>query len=207
MNHENERVRALRKDQRLTLEKFGEKLGITRSAVSNIESGNRSVTDQMRRSICREFGVREDWLRTGEGNMYEPQSQDALDALTAEFGFSAKERRVAEIFLTLDATRRKAALEYLSDVIDALNEEDAEEKPESEAAIHAREMAKLEIPEAKRMSEEEIQRELAEYEALLRGTQRLQRQFDVEKRLFGSDSSDFTSPESSGGPLNSENAG
>lgn len=136
MENENERVRTLRKDQHLTLEKFGEKLGITRSAVSNIESGNRNVTDQMRRSICREFGVREAWLRSGTGNMYEPQAKDALDVLTEEFGFSAKERRVAEIFLTLDATRRKAALEYLSDVIDALNEEDSDvETPQEEKSV------------------------------------------------------------------------
>ena len=66
---ENERVKELRKARGLTLEKFGERLGVGKSAISDIERGRNSVTDQMRRSICREFGVREEWLRGGEGAM------------------------------------------------------------------------------------------------------------------------------------------
>lgn len=68
----NKRVRILRKDLGLTLEKFGERLGVTKVAISNIENGNRNVTEQMIKSICREFYISEDWLRTGEGDMYEP---------------------------------------------------------------------------------------------------------------------------------------
>ena len=53
----------------MTLEQFGEKVGVTRASMSNVENGNRSVTSQMRKSICREFGVDYIWLTTGEGNM------------------------------------------------------------------------------------------------------------------------------------------
>ncbi len=66
----NERVKELRKFFGLSGEKFGEKLGITRGAVSNIENGSRNVTEQMIKSICREFNVSEEWLRTGEGEMF-----------------------------------------------------------------------------------------------------------------------------------------
>lgn len=75
----NDRVKKIRKHFNLTMEKFGERLGVTRTAISNIESGNRGVTDQMTRSICREFGVNEIWLRTGEGgdgNMFTKVSED-----------------------------------------------------------------------------------------------------------------------------------
>lgn len=75
----NVRVRKIRKHFNLTMAKFGERLGVTRTAISNIESGNRGVTDQMARSICREFGVNEIWLRTGEGgddNMFTKVSED-----------------------------------------------------------------------------------------------------------------------------------
>lgn len=71
-----ERVKELRKTLGLTMEKFGNRLGVTKVAISNIERGNRMLTEQMLRSICREFDVNEDWLRTGEGEMFLPVSRD-----------------------------------------------------------------------------------------------------------------------------------
>lgn len=62
---ENDRIRTLRKELGLTLAKFSDRLGITHAALSNIENGKRNVTEQMRKSICREFGYREEWLRNG----------------------------------------------------------------------------------------------------------------------------------------------
>lgn len=66
----NERVKELRKALGLTLEKFGERVGVTKSGISKLERGERSVTDQMLISIVREFNVNEQWLRTGEGEMF-----------------------------------------------------------------------------------------------------------------------------------------
>ena len=73
----NDRIKQLRKELGLTLEKFGEKIGVSRSAMGNIENGVRGVTDQMFKSICREFNVREEWLRTGEGEMFVQMSYDS----------------------------------------------------------------------------------------------------------------------------------
>ncbi|MCI8315782.1 MAG: helix-turn-helix transcriptional regulator [Lachnospiraceae bacterium] len=61
----NERVKEVRKLEELTMESFGNKLGVGRSAISNIENNKRNVTDQMIKSICREFGYNEEWLRDG----------------------------------------------------------------------------------------------------------------------------------------------
>lgn len=61
----NERVKEVRKLEELTMESFGSKLGVGRSAISNLENNKRNVTDQMIKSICREFGYREEWLRDG----------------------------------------------------------------------------------------------------------------------------------------------
>lgn len=74
----SERVRWLRKSERvgLTLEKFGARLGVTKVAVSNIENGNRALTEQMLLAICREFGVREEWLRDGTGEPFVQLSRD-----------------------------------------------------------------------------------------------------------------------------------
>lgn len=66
------RVYDLRKQLNLTLEKFGEPLGVTKTAISRIEKEERTITDQMAKAICREYGVNEEWLRTGKGDMFVP---------------------------------------------------------------------------------------------------------------------------------------
>ena len=65
-----ERIRYLRKNVlEQTLDEFGARIKLGKSAVSNMETGQRGVTDQTILSICREFGVSETWLRYGEGDM------------------------------------------------------------------------------------------------------------------------------------------
>lgn len=72
---QGERVRELRKYLVLTLEKFGKALGVGKTAISKIEKGENNLTEQMMISICREYGVSEDWLRTGDGDMFVPQTR------------------------------------------------------------------------------------------------------------------------------------
>lgn len=71
----NGRIKELRKAMNLSQEKFGELLGITKSGVSDIESGRRKVTDQHVIMLANN-GVSEEWLRTGKGNMFVPKSKD-----------------------------------------------------------------------------------------------------------------------------------
>ena len=76
---ENERVKELRKSLGLTQEKFGERVGLKKSAISQIEGGVNGVTDQLRLAIFREFNVNEDWLRTGEGSVFvEPDEEEGI---------------------------------------------------------------------------------------------------------------------------------
>lgn len=72
-----ERVRHLRKvSLNLTLEKFGERIGITAASLSAFETGKTNPSDQTIRSICREFRVREEWLRDGEEPMFMRMTPD-----------------------------------------------------------------------------------------------------------------------------------
>lgn len=72
----NNRVRKVRKELGLTLEKFGKRLGVSNPAISKIENGQNNVSEQMIKSICREFNVNESWLRTGEGEMFIDMDED-----------------------------------------------------------------------------------------------------------------------------------
>lgn len=102
----NERVRALRKELGLTLQAFGDRLGVTRATVSRIENGVNNLSDQMVVSICREYGVSEEWLRDGIGEMFVPVTQnekiarfagELMKGETPEF-----RRQLVEILADLD---------------------------------------------------------------------------------------------------------
>ena len=78
---QGERVRKIRKSLGLTLEKFGKKLGIGKTAISKIEHEQCSLTDANIKLICREFGVDYIWLTTGEGEMLVDSDDDFIEKI------------------------------------------------------------------------------------------------------------------------------
>ena len=71
-----ERVKELRKALGLSGEKFGEKIGLKRNSLSQIETGKNNLSEQNILAICREFNVNEDWLRYGTGEMFKDMTLD-----------------------------------------------------------------------------------------------------------------------------------
>lgn len=84
MSTENERIKEVRKAVGLTQEKFGEKVGMKKSSISTTETGSNAVSNQLRTAVCREFHVNEEWLRTGNGEMFEENTPDKSIAKFAE---------------------------------------------------------------------------------------------------------------------------
>lgn len=72
----NERIKQLRKRLKLTQTEFGEQIGVKGNTITGYEKGIRNPTDAIILSICREFNVDEEWLRTGEGEMFVIQSNE-----------------------------------------------------------------------------------------------------------------------------------
>ena len=75
-----ERLKELRIAIGISQAELGERIGVSRAAISRLESGSNNFTNQMITSICREFGVGEEWLRTGVGDMYPDLSRAELAA-------------------------------------------------------------------------------------------------------------------------------
>lgn len=73
----NDRIRAIRKAASLTQAEFASRIGIKPNTVTSYETGLRIPSDTVIMSICREFNVDENWLRTGEGEMFVQLSEDA----------------------------------------------------------------------------------------------------------------------------------
>lgn len=81
----NDRIKELRKSTNLSQDAFGKRIGITGASVSRLESGDREPSDQTVTSICREFGIRRQWLEEGKGPMRQPETEDdeIVDAVLA----------------------------------------------------------------------------------------------------------------------------
>ena len=76
-----ERIEILRKDLSMSRGVFGEKLGVSESVIVNIEYDRLKRPDQkesLYKLICKEFNVNEEWLRTGNGEMFIPLTRDQL---------------------------------------------------------------------------------------------------------------------------------
>ena len=67
----NSRIKNLRKSMlNMTQEAFAKAINISRSNLASLETGRVCITDRIVKDICREFGVNEIWLRTGEGEPF-----------------------------------------------------------------------------------------------------------------------------------------
>lgn len=108
----NERIKFLRKEKGLTQKTLASALGITQSGVSFLEQEGSSVSDQTIKLICTVFGVREEWLRTGEGEMYSSAELFSLDRFVAERGATELELAIVKAYFELDPSIRQAVLEH-----------------------------------------------------------------------------------------------
>lgn len=78
---QGERIKELRNTLSLTLEKFGQRIGVGKSTISDLENGRRSLSEHMTKSICREFSVDYMWLTTGEGEMFVESDDDFFERI------------------------------------------------------------------------------------------------------------------------------
>jgi transcriptional regulator with XRE-family HTH domain len=117
------------------MSEFAKRIGMTTSSISLFESGKATPSDRTVLSICREFGVNERWLRTGEGEMFEQTRASVLDRLSTEYDLSREQRSVIEAFLDLDPQERDVILKYVHNVFDRSAESAAQSTaiPDKEA--------------------------------------------------------------------------
>ena len=71
-----ERIKEIRNVLNLNQSEFGQEIGVKQAAIGLYENSHRNITDRVISDICREFNVNENWLRYGEGEMFDELSED-----------------------------------------------------------------------------------------------------------------------------------
>lgn len=114
----NERVKLLRKTLKLSGEKFGEKLGVQRNAISQIETGKNNLSEQMLLAICREYNVNEEWLRTGSGEMFIETKESFLNNISKQYSLDDLDIKIIESYLNLSPDGREFIKNYIKSICD-----------------------------------------------------------------------------------------
>lgn len=123
---QGERVREIRKSLNLTLDKFGERIGIKKSALSSIENDKSNLTDANTKSICREFNVNYNWLVSGEGDMFNQTDEtisDSIDRIMA--GENEFHKNLFKTLATLDEKELLSLEKIIDKYLAICNETDS----------------------------------------------------------------------------------
>ena len=106
----NERIKELRKALDLSGDKFGQSIGLSRMAISNIENGRYGVTEQTIITICNIYNVNENWLRTGEGSMFNKTKEGFLAELQKQYSLTDFQVSLVKNYLEL-SDKDKASID------------------------------------------------------------------------------------------------
>lgn len=118
-----DRIKKIRKDAGLTQQAFANRLGLKQNTIAVYEIGKSGISDAVITSICREFNVNEEWLRTGNGNMY-IFVEDKLSTYLAQIakGDDNFIKDIIEVYMELDETSRIALKKLTYEMIKKNNE-------------------------------------------------------------------------------------
>lgn len=123
-----DRIKQIRLAAGLTQQQFAERIGLSRNYIALIETGSREPSDRTISDICREFGVSQSWLQTGDGEMFLPRSKNEelalmVSDLMAETDDSFRKRFVSA-FLSFPPDKLAVLEEFIDLLADAKNTED-----------------------------------------------------------------------------------
>lgn len=151
----HERIKKIRKALNLTQQEFADRLGIKRGTMANYEIGRNEPIDAVISLMCRTFNVSEEWLRTGNGDMFLPTSTSELDQLAKKYNLSRRVCALVERFLDLKPEIQEAMVDYALSVAETLARDDLPD--------HELDQEPPAVPGWKPMTDAEIEAELEDY--------------------------------------------
>lgn len=114
---QNQRLKQLRLALHLSQENLGTALGITRSGVSSIESGSRKLSEKHIKLLLAAYpNINENWLRTGEGNMFQDNDKSILGELTTKFHLDNLDIKILEAYLKLPSQQRAVIKHFIAGI-------------------------------------------------------------------------------------------
>lgn len=113
MDDINIRITELRKVLNLSMEKFGNQVGITKSSINAIEKGRNNPSERTIMLICKAYNVSPLWLKEGIGDMFLDFPKTELDRIAQDYALDETDKLLIETFLESSESDRKAIKNFL----------------------------------------------------------------------------------------------
>ena len=134
MTNIGKRIREIRTNLNLKQVPFGEKIGVSQKVITNIETGTTALTDRNFNAICDVFNVNPKWLRTGEGEMFNPPPEDKwLDDLAKRKGLTSEEKALIGSIIELPPSARKAVIDWAFKLVESVGTRNTKNQQMSES--------------------------------------------------------------------------
>lgn len=115
----NERIKKVRKYLDLTQQEFADQIGSKRNTVATYEMGRSTPSAAVISLICKTFNVSEEWLRTGKGRMFMPESSFDLEEYIKRRGVTDLEIQILKAYFDLDSDLREKLLQHFKERLTA----------------------------------------------------------------------------------------
>lgn len=113
MDNINIRITELRKVLGLSMEKFGNQVGITKSSINAIEKGRNNPSERTIMLICKAYNVSPLWLKEGVGDMFLDFPKTELDRIAQDYALDETDKLLIETFLESSESDRQAIKNFL----------------------------------------------------------------------------------------------
>lgn len=161
----NDRIKELRKKYlKLTQEKFGKELGVSRDVIYNVEANRLARPEQKEpiyKLICEKFNVNENWLKYGEGEMFVQDDTFSLDDYLELKKATNLEKEIVKAYFSLPENMRQDIINHFKEYF--LNEDKKDDKEEEHS----------EIINPNALTDDEIEKELEAYRIELEAERRV----------------------------------
>lgn len=107
------RIKKIRKELDLTQTEFAFRIGSLQNTITRYENNQRSPSASVINNICKTFDVNEEWLRTGNGEMFNPAPKSELESLVEKYELSHEDFSLIEEFVNLKKEQRKVITEFV----------------------------------------------------------------------------------------------
>ena len=110
------RIKQIRERLNLSQSELGARIGLNRSSISNLEKGERRITDKHIKLLRSELNISESWLRTGEGDMFQTADGHSLDALEKLHPMHTLTRAFVEALISMPPEQEAVFVQLVHDV-------------------------------------------------------------------------------------------
>lgn len=114
-----ERVKKIRTDKGYSQQKFADKINLSKNFINLLESGARNPSERTLKDIAVEFNVNLNWLKTGEGDIYDEESEDAvIKSLKSEYNLDDIDVEIIYTYIKMAPLERQVFKDFIKNIAD-----------------------------------------------------------------------------------------